>query len=59
MTSNIINAIFFDIGRTLRLTIKDSEKQEYWLNKIISLTGLNWTTKEMAYRLTEIESCCI
>ena len=53
MTSPLINTIYFDMGWTLRHTVKDPIKQQYWLNKIIQMTGLSWTPAEMAAKFTE------
>ena len=53
MTNPLINTIYFDMGWTLRHTVKDPIKQQYWLNKIIQMTGLSWTPAEMAAKFTE------
>ncbi len=53
MNSPFINAIFFDMGYTLRRNVKDPVKQQAWLEKIIQMTGLPWTPAEMAQRFTQ------
>lgn len=47
-----IDAILFDMGRTLRHTIKDPAVQETWLQKLLPLTRLNCSTTELADLLT-------
>ncbi len=52
-TSPLINAIFFDMGWTLRRTVKDPIQQQVWLEKILQITGLPWSSAEMGQRFTE------
>lgn len=53
MTNPAIKAIFFDMGWTLRHTVKDPIQQQAWLEKIIVLTGLPWSPAEMGKQFTE------
>jgi len=52
MTPNNITTIYFDVGRTLRKTVPALEKQPYWLDKILSLTGMQWSPEELSTELT-------
>lgn len=47
-----IDAILFDMGRTLRHTVKDPDAQEQWLQKLLPITRLNCSTTELADLLT-------
>jgi HAD superfamily hydrolase (TIGR01549 family) len=53
MSKAPIDCIYFDMGWTLRHTVKDPIRRRYWLEKIIQMTGLAWTPDEMAERFTE------
>ena len=48
-----IDAILFDMGRTLRYTVKKPAIQETWLKKLLPLTRLSCTTTELADLLTQ------
>ncbi len=52
MSQNIISTIYFDVGRTLRKTVPAPEKQSYWLDKILSLTGMQWSSEELSSEIT-------
>ncbi len=54
MTNNIgITTILFDVGRTIRISVRNQDKQIYWANKILALTGLDWTSEELMQNLTD------
>jgi HAD superfamily hydrolase (TIGR01549 family) len=53
MIDNRITTIFFDVGRTLRKNVPNPSTRDYWLEKIISSTGINWTPEELAKQITE------
>ncbi len=52
MQNPLIDTILFDMGWTLRRTVKDPQKQQQWLDKLIHMTALPWSTEEMAQTLT-------
>ena len=52
MIDNRITTIFFDVGRTLRKNVPNPATRDYWLEKIISTTGISWTPDELARQIT-------
>ena len=48
-----IDAILFDMGRTLRTNIKDPAAQQEWLRKLLPLTRMECSTSELAEILTQ------
>jgi putative hydrolase of the HAD superfamily len=52
MIDNRISTIFFDVGRTLRKNVPNPATRDYWLEKIISTSGISWTPDELASQIT-------
>jgi HAD superfamily hydrolase (TIGR01509 family) len=52
MIDDRVTTIFFDVGRTLRKNVPNPATRDYWLSKIISATGINWTPDELAKQIT-------
>lgn len=53
MNPDRITTIFFDVGRTIRKTIPSPDTRSYWLEKIITTMGLDWTAQDLSDKLTK------